>query len=105
MITNTLEMNAIGNMSSWPRRMMRLGHVSFFGIALLNLAFVFTVDQLSTDGQVSMVTSWLFIAAAVLMPTICYLSAWRKSFRHLFFLPVLSLLGATVTLIHWGISV
>ncbi len=31
----------LGGYGSWSRRMMRLGHVSFFGIALLNLAFVF----------------------------------------------------------------
>ena len=37
---------------------------------------------------------WLFVAGAVSMPTVCFLSAWRKPLRHLFFIPVLSLIGA-----------
>ena len=29
----------LGGYASWPRRMIRLGHVAFFGIGFLNLAF------------------------------------------------------------------
>ena len=31
---------------SWRRRLTRLGHTSFFGLAFVNLAFFFTVDHL-----------------------------------------------------------
>jgi len=37
------------------------------------------------------------------MPTICFLSAWRDSFRHLFFIPVVSLLLATADLLLRGL--
>ena len=32
----------LGGYSSWRRRMLRLGHIAFFGIGLLNLAFAAT---------------------------------------------------------------
>ncbi len=37
----------MGGYGSWRRRMIRLGHISFFGTAFLNLAFVFSVASRS----------------------------------------------------------
>ena len=91
----------LGGYAAWPRRMLRLGHISFFGIAFLNLAYANTLFVLG-DRQPATLPSALLIAGAVLMPTVCYLAAWRKPLRHLFFLPVLSLLGAASTLIATG---
>jgi hypothetical protein len=93
----------LGGYGSWPRRLMRLGHISFFGVAFLNLAFAVTL-RLTGDVSGARAASWLLIAGAVLMPTVCGLAAWRKPLRHLFFLPVLSLLGAAVAMIHGGLS-
>lgn len=77
----------LGGYSSWPRRMIRLGHIAFFGIAFLNLAFAATVRGLGW------VHPWpgasLSLAAAnILMPAVCFLAGWKPSFRHLFFIPV-----------------
>jgi len=93
----------LGGYDSWPRRLMRLGHISFFGVAFLNLAFAVTL-RLTGDVAGARVASWLLVAGAVLMPTVCGLAAWRKPLRHLFFLPVLSLLGAAAAMIHGGLS-
>src|SRR5688500_12503355 len=88
----------LGGYGSWPRRMVRLGHISFFGIAFLNLAFAVTVMLLGNNAG-SAWPSWLFIAGAVGMPLFCYLSAFRKGFRHGFALPVLCLTAAIVMVI------
>ena len=93
----------LGGYDSWPRRLMRLGHISFFGVAFLNLAFAVTL-RLTGEISGARAASWLLIAGAVLMPTVCGLASWRKPLRHLFFLPVLSLLGAAVAMIHGGLS-
>lgn len=92
----------LGGYGSWPRRMLRLGHISFFGVAFLNLAYANAIVLLGYR-QSAPLTSALLIAGAVLMPTICYLAAWRKALRHLFFLPVLSLLGAAGLFISGGL--
>ena len=36
----------LGGYESWRRRLVRLGHVAFFELGLLNLAWVFTVHTL-----------------------------------------------------------
>ena len=84
--------------ASWPRRLTRLGHISFFGLAFINLAFAATVAHLQPDTPTATYAipwcSRLFILGAITMPLVCYLSAWRKGFRHLFFIPVSSLILA-----------
>jgi hypothetical protein len=89
----------LGGYASWPRRMTRLGHISFFGLAFINLAFVFTADHLGTATGL-LWPSLLLIVGAVTMPAICYLSAWKKPARHLFFIPVLSLVAAVLLLLR-----
>ena len=79
----------LGGYASWPRRMIRLGHISFFGLGLLNLFFALTARTLGMETGLGAVSK-LLILAAIAMPAVCYLSAWKKPFRHLFFIPALS---------------
>ena len=88
----------LGGYGSWQRRMMRLGHIAFFGIAFINIAFVYTADKLGIEQEVS-TSSLLFLIAAIGMPLICYLSAYKKMIRHLFFIPALSVIGGILSLI------
>jgi hypothetical protein len=37
------------------------------------------------------------------MPAVCYASAWRDGFRHLFFVPVVSLMGGVAALLAAGL--
>ena len=88
----------LGGYGSWRRRLFRLGHISFFGIAFLNLAFAVTVAQPGWAPR-SAVPGLALAAAQGLMPLLCFLSAWRRPFRHGFVLPVGCVLVAVVGLI------
>ena len=88
----------LGGYGSWTRRMMRLGHISFFGIAFINISFVLTVNVLGVEEDV-FIPSTLFIIGAIGMPLICYLSSFKKVVRHLFFIPALSIIGGLVSLL------
>ena len=90
----------LGGYTSWRRRMVRLGHVAFFGIGLINVAFGLTVQSVDIEASQVPVSSWLLIAGGIGMPAVCYLSAWRKGFRHSFFVPVLCV-GLGVGLFLW----
>jgi hypothetical protein len=92
----------LGGYKSWRRRMTRLGHISLFGIAIINLAFVFTVYALDIKQSI-FIPSILFIIGAVTMPLVCYLSAFKKFFRNFFFIPVLSILAGTLIFIIGGL--
>jgi hypothetical protein len=88
----------LGGYGSWRRRITRLGHVSLFGLAFVNLAYVFTADRLRPGASLFW-PSVLFIVGAATMPMICYASAWDQRIRHLFLVPVLSLALATLLLL------
>jgi len=83
--------NWLGGYGSWRRRLLRLGHISFLGIGLLNLAFGLTFKNLDAP----LIASWMFIASLASMPLVCVLSAWRKSSTVFFFIPVVSLIAGT----------
>jgi len=92
----------LGGYGSWRRRMVRLAHISFFGLGFINLLFALTVAQsgLSTAAGPLHWASWLLVTGNAAMPVICYLSSWRLSFRHLFFIPVLCLLSGVGILVR-----
>ncbi len=94
--------NYLGGYATWRRRLCRLGHISFFGLAFINLAFAVTVHQVtgawSPTGLLK-IASFLLVAGAVLMPTVCYLSAFRERWRDAFFAPVGCLVGGVIALI------
>ncbi len=95
--------NWLGGYNSWQRRLMRLAHISFFGIGLINLFFALTAKALNIESGLQ-ATSTLLVIGAITMPTTCYLSAWKPIFRHIFFIPAMSVTIAislfTLRIIH-----
>ena len=70
----------LGGYGSWSRRMVRLAHISFFGLAFINLAFSFTISTLNIENGIA-IPSVLLIIAAITMPLVCYSAVDRKSTR------------------------
>ena len=88
----------LGGYSSWRRRLVRLAHISFLGIGLINLVFALTAKALDITSGLT-VASVMLVVGAITMPLVCYLAAFRPSFRHLFFIPVLSVLSGVVVML------
>jgi hypothetical protein len=88
----------LGGYTSFPRRMVRLGHIAFFGLGLINILFALSVTVRTSW------TDWgshLLVVGLVTMPLNCFLTAWRPFFRHVFFVPAGSTLaGITALFIH-----
>ncbi len=87
----------LGGYASFPRRLCRLGHISFFGLAVVNLCFYFTARSLSFVGSWPEVASWAFVAGAISMPCCCFTMAFFPNLRALFLVPVLSLIVGGVS--------
>jgi len=89
----------LGGYSCYRRRLLRLGHISFFGLGFTNILFGLTGRVLLTVPGTAAV---LMIASAVTMPICCFLTAWRMRFRILFPLPVISATaGILMLLMNW----
>lgn len=92
----------LGGYGSFRRRMVRLGHISFFGLGFINLMFVFSVMLVPILAPYLEVASLSLLLGAVTMPLCCFLSAWQEKFRHLFPIPVMSVLVGIVSfLLGW----
>jgi hypothetical protein len=76
----------LGGYGSFPRRMLRLGHIACFGLGLINILFALTAATLPFSPAVQLASRCL-IVGMVTMPINCFLTAWKKGFRHLFFVP------------------
>jgi hypothetical protein len=87
-----------GGYTSFRRRVVRLGHIALAALGMMNVLFSVTVP---CELTVHRAASVLMIVGGVSMPVVCFLTGWRSIFRHLFFIPVLSL-AVAVTLILIG---
>ena len=89
----------LGGYGSYRRRMYRLGHISFFGLGVVNFIFAMTVQKMAGPGPLVGLASWAFIAGAVTMPLCCGVMAHFPGARLVFAVPVVSLiLGGALTL-------
>jgi hypothetical protein len=89
----------LGGYSSLPRRMLRLGHISFFGLGGVNLMFYLTVRSAHLSGSLVEFASVALMAGGITMPVCCLLMARSVRFQFLFGIPVISLIaGAILTL-------
>lgn len=88
----------LGGYDSWRRRLIRLGHIATIALGAMNVLFSLAAPHASLKGWELALTSWSFVVGAVAMPLVCGLAAWHKPMRHLFFIPVASLLCAAITL-------
>lgn len=87
-----------GGYASWRRRLTRLGHIACVALGVLVMLVALSPAAEAT-GTLASLCFGLWRLGAVAMPTVCFLSAWRKPLRHLFVLPVLALsLAAALTL-------
>jgi hypothetical protein len=93
--------NWLGGYGSFKRRMYRLGHISFFGLGVVNLLFWLTAQSVSFTGPLAGVASWAFIAGAFTMPVCCVIMAHFPRAHLIFAVPVLSLItGGVLTLLE-----
>ena len=93
--------NWLGGYYSFRRRLVRLGHIAFFGLGFLNILFALSANRLSAlaaaEGALE-TASVCFVIGAVTMPLCCFLTAWRESFRRLFPIPVVCVLVGIIFL-------
>ena len=87
--------NWLGGYSGFRRRLLRLGHISFFGTGLLNMIFFFTAT-LVLGHHTLRAASISFLIGAAAMPACCLAAAIRPALKPLFAIPVISLLVAGI---------
>ncbi|UCF20113.1 MAG: hypothetical protein JSU87_01515 [Gemmatimonadota bacterium] len=92
----------LGGYGSYQRRMLRLGHLALFALGIINVLFALSTVAKPIPDLNLRVASLGLMVGVVAMPTCCFLTAWRKGFRHAFPIPVLAVLtGLLALLLVW----
>ncbi len=92
--------NFLEGYASFRRRLLRLGHISQAALGMLNV--LFSVSSPPVDNLDTQIAAWGLIVGGLSMPIVCFLSAWRKQARHLFFIPVTALVVAVIQIMRNG---
>ena len=98
----------LGGYDAWRRRLVRLGHIAFFGTGMLCVLMAGTLERRGAAFTAEGVGNWgawvaaAMAAGAALMPVCCGIAAWKKSLTWVFVLPVV-LIGAAVTGVYVGL--
>lgn len=83
----------LGGYDSFRRRLVRLGHIALAALGMMNVLYsVAAPGGTRSDPR----ASFAFAIGGVAMPLVCFLTAWKPLFRHLFFLPVSALVIAVL---------
>lgn len=84
-----------GGYNSFRRRIVRLGHIALAALGMMNVLYSMSPwpESSKWEGQAASVC---FFIGGISMPGVCFLSGWRKPMRHLFFIPVTSLILAVL---------
>ncbi len=88
----------LGGYDALRRRLVRLGHISFFGLGLINILFALSLPQARLDDTDAQLAGAAMIVGGVAMPIACGLVAWRERLHPVFVLPVAALIYGGLTL-------
>lgn len=88
----------LGGYASLRRRMLRLGHIALAALGLMNVVFALTPGG-AIAPEFAKAAALGLGAGAVLMPAVCFLTAWEPAYRRLFFLPVAALIVGVVAIL------
>lgn len=85
----------LGGYSSFPRRLVRLGHIALAALGMLNVLYGLSPWPAASNWQAD-AASVCFLVGGIAMPAVCFLTAWKRAFRHLFVVPVTALVLAVL---------
>jgi hypothetical protein len=93
--------NYNGGYESFPRRLMRLGHVALAALGMVNLLYALSPWPYPWTDEAKY-ASYCFVLGGISMPTVCFMTSWFKPARHLFFIPVSLLVVAVIYTLKGG---
>jgi len=91
-----------GGYGSFRRQCLRLAHIAAFALGMLNLLYALFCEGLADlPPWVIHVGSKAMAAGGILMPLVCFATAWRPRLKYLFPIPATCILIA-VSVQAWG---
>jgi hypothetical protein len=84
----------LGGYASFPRRIVRLGHIALAALGLMNVVLAISIP--AQPSALLKAGSFCLILGGITMPAVCFLSGWKAGLRLLFPIPVVALISAVI---------
>jgi len=83
----------IGDYTSLPRRMLRLSHIAFIALAIINILYGYEVDKIQLKNKLRRIGSLCMIYGAILMPIFLIAAVFFEPLKYL------TMISATLVII------
>lgn len=77
----------VGDYTSLPRRMLRLSHIAFIALAIINILYGYEIDKIKIRDKIKRIGSNFIIYGTILMPLILLASVFYENFKYLTMIP------------------
>jgi cytochrome b561 len=83
----------VGDYTSLPRRLLRLSHIAFIALAIINILYGYEIDKIQLKNKLKRIGSLCMISGAILMPTFLIAAVFFEPFKYL------TMISATLVII------
>ena len=73
----------VGDYTSLPRRMLRLSHIAFIALAIINILYGYEVDKIQLKNKLKRLGSMCMIYGAISMPIFLIAAAFFEPLKYL----------------------
>ena len=77
----------VGDYTSLARRMLRLSHIAFIALAIINILYGYEIDKIKLKKFYKKVGSLCMICGAILMPLLLIAAVFLEPFKYLTAIP------------------
>jgi hypothetical protein len=77
----------VGDYTALPRRMLRLSHIAFIALAIINILYGYEIDKIKLKEKQKKIGSNCLIYGAVLMPLILIGAVFFEQLKYLTIIP------------------
>ena len=88
--------NWLSGYASWERRMLRLSHVAFIFLSILNIVYGHELINVNLSASWKQAGSILIIIGAIGIPTVVFTAAFYKKILYWLAIPIIALTSSTL---------
>lgn len=92
-------LSPVGDYSSLPRRMLRLSHIAFIALAMINILYGYGIDKIRVNDRLKNLGSKSMIYGSALMPVLLFIAVFYEPIKYLTFIPSCMVITAVVVMV------
>lgn len=90
----------IGDYTSLSRRMLRLSHIAFIALAIINILYGYEIDKVKLRKKLKKIGSNCMIYGAILMPLFLIVAMIFEPFKYLTVIPVVLVIVSIAIMVY-----